>query len=111
MVYFTVIVNVRWEQLDDNARLLLFVPRYIKWRGIMLSLRLACGRILDGIHKFDHLYLGHHLTNPYGPSYMYVVWTKFCVLCIFWSPPPSVLPGGHKGQLSRFRTITDRKVD
>ena len=57
----------------------------------------------DGVHKFDHLYLGHHLTNPYGPSYMYVVWTKFCVSCIFWSPPPSVLPGGHKGRLSRFQ--------
>ena len=69
----------------------------------------------DGVHKFDHLYLGQHLTNPYGPSYMYVVWTKFCISCIFGPPPPppppSVLPGGHKGQLSRFRTITGRKVD
>ena len=76
----------------------------------MLSLCPAGGRA-DGVHKFDHLYLGHHLTNPYGPSYMYVVWTKFWVSCIFVSSPQCSPPGGHKGQLSRFRTITGRKVD
>ena len=56
--------------------------------------RRAGGRA-DGVYKFDHLYLGHHLTNPYGPSYMYVVWTKFCVSCFFpWSGPmvPILLP-------------------
>ena len=75
----------------------IFVPRHIKWRGIMLSLCPAAdGRMggrADGVHKFDHLYLGHHWTNPYGPSYMYVVWTKFCVSCIF-SPHPPVFPPG-----------------
>ena len=45
------------------------------------------------IHKFDHLYLGHHVTNPYGPSYMYmyVVWTKFCVSCVL-VPSPQCIP-------------------
>ena len=71
----------------------------------MLSLRPAGGRAggwADGVHKFDHLYLGHHLTNPYGPSYMYVVWTKFCVSCIFGPLPPVFSPGVIKVNFPDF---------
>ena len=64
----------------------------------------------DGVHKFDHLYLGHHLTNPYGPSYNVCCMDKILRFMYFWSPLPSVPPGGHKGQFSRFRTITGHKV-
>ena len=58
-----------------------------------------------------HLITRFKVENPYGPAFMNAAWTEFCVSCTFGPLPPSVLPGGHKGQLSRFRTITDRKVD
>ena len=61
--------------------------------------------------KFDH-----HILDIISPNSIWAfiyVWCMDKILCFmyFCSPPPSVLPGGHKGQLSRFRTITGRKVD
>ena len=64
--------------------------------------RAAGGGRADGVHKFDHLYLGDHWTNPYGPSYMYVVWTKFCVSCIFGPHPPVFPPGVTKVNFPDF---------